>query len=162
MSPVGFELTTLTITHWKSDAYSTLPPRHVLNRRPLNWTFFMLYFMFGLGSFLDSKEHDFIRVWQSETGKGWQIGRVGWALASKTSDGYCCEFNSHWGQLCFLMKYLKTSRCQYYTEMSDLCCKQKPRMNPHLKILGYKILCFSIVNDHIYDQNIRNDSVRKW
>ena len=27
-------------------------------------------------SFLDSKEHDFMRVWQSETGKGWQIDRM--------------------------------------------------------------------------------------
>ena len=34
----------------------------------------------GLGSFLDSIEHDFIRVWKSETDKEWQIGWVGKAM----------------------------------------------------------------------------------
>ena len=36
--------------------------------------------LFGLGSFPDSIQHDFIRVWKSETGKEWQIGWVGKAL----------------------------------------------------------------------------------
>ena len=40
----------------------------------------MLHFTFALGLFLYSVEHDFTWVWQSETGKKWQIGRVESAL----------------------------------------------------------------------------------
>ena len=43
------------------------PPRHLLNRRFMNWT----WIISGL------IEHDFIRVWKFETGMDWQIGRVG-------------------------------------------------------------------------------------
>ena len=54
----------------------------------------------------------------------WQIGWVGKAV--RILDGWCCEFKSHWRQFYFL--FFKTPRCQYCTEMSDLCCKWKTRL----------------------------------
>ena len=53
---------------YKSDAYPTVLRRHVLNRnrRSLNFVSCTTS-LFGLGSFLDSIEHDFIRIWTSET-----------------------------------------------------------------------------------------------
>ena len=45
-------------------ALTTQPPSYLLNRRSLNWTWIIS----------SSIEHDFIRVWKSETGKEWQIG----------------------------------------------------------------------------------------
>ena len=48
-------------------AITTQPPRHLLNRISLNWTWIIS----------GSIEHDFIRVWKSETGMDWQIGWVG-------------------------------------------------------------------------------------
>ena len=47
-------------------ALPTQPPRHSLNRKSLNWTWIIS----------GSIEHDFIRVWKSETGTDWQIGLV--------------------------------------------------------------------------------------
>ena len=38
-----------------------------------------------------------------------------------------CEFNSHWRQFYLLRKPLETPRCQFCTEMSDLCYLRKPR-----------------------------------
>ena len=64
---MGLELTTLV---YKSDAYPTVLSRHVLN---VEQEIFKLNFvscttsLFGLGSFLDSIEHDFIRIRKSET-----------------------------------------------------------------------------------------------
>ena len=46
---------------------TTLPPRHLLNRISLNWTWIIS----------GSIEHDFKRVWKFETGMEWQIGWVG-------------------------------------------------------------------------------------
>ena len=46
---------------------TTLPPRHLLNRIFLNWTWIIS----------GSIEHDFRRVWKFETGMDWQIGWVG-------------------------------------------------------------------------------------
>ena len=66
--PVGIKLT--TDQHWfRSLMLIQLCQPDVLNRR-----FFKLNFvsgttsLFGLGSFLDSIEHDFIRISKSETG----------------------------------------------------------------------------------------------
>ena len=46
---------------------TTLPPRHLLNRISLNWTWIIS----------GSTEHDFKRVWKFETCMDWQIGWVG-------------------------------------------------------------------------------------
>ena len=46
---------------------TTQPPRHLLNRISLNWTWIIS----------GSIEHDFIWVWKFETGMDWQIGWVG-------------------------------------------------------------------------------------
>ena len=43
----------------------------------LNWILFHVPSCFGLGSYLESIEHDFIRIWKSETGKAWQISTIG-------------------------------------------------------------------------------------
>ena len=51
--------------HWELNS-ATQPPRHLLNRRSLNWTWIIS------GSIV----HDFIRVWKYETGMNWQIGWV--------------------------------------------------------------------------------------
>ena len=42
-----------------------------------NWTHNIDFHCFTR-SFLDSIVHDFMRVWQSRTGKEWHIGRIGW------------------------------------------------------------------------------------
>ena len=70
-------------------ALTTQPPRHLLNKRALNWTWIIS----------GSIEHDFIRVWKSETSMDWQIGWVGKAV--RIRDGWCCEFNSQWRHLYF-------------------------------------------------------------
>ena len=46
---------------------TTQPPRHLLNRISLNWTWIIS----------GSIEHDFKRAWKFETGMDWQIGWVG-------------------------------------------------------------------------------------
>ena len=75
---MGIELT--TDHHW-SDVYSTVLNRHVVNGRSLNWILFHAPILFfGIGSFLDSIEHNFIRIWKSETGKAWQISTVGYVI----------------------------------------------------------------------------------
>ena len=51
-------------------ALTTQPPRHLLNRISLNWTWIIS----------GSIEHDFKRVWTFETGMDWQIGWVGKAV----------------------------------------------------------------------------------
>ena len=82
----------------------------------------MLHFTFGLGSFLDSIEHDFIGVWKSETGKEWQIGWVGKAF------GIVSLIPT--GAKLYFAETLKPC-CQFCTnmpEMSDLCYLGKTRM----------------------------------
>ena len=51
-------------------ALTTQPPRHLLNRISLNWTWIIS----------GSIEHDFIRVWKFKTSMDWQIGWVGKAV----------------------------------------------------------------------------------
>ena len=46
---------------------TTQPPRHLLNRRFMNWTLIISGLI----------EHDFKRVWKFEAGMDWQIGWVG-------------------------------------------------------------------------------------
>ena len=46
---------------------TTPPPRHLLNRRFMNWTLIISSLI----------EHDFKRVWKFEAGMDWQIGWVG-------------------------------------------------------------------------------------
>ena len=54
-----------------------------LRQQVLNRKFFKMNFvsrtnlLFGLGSFLDPIEDDFIRIWKSETDKAWKISTVG-------------------------------------------------------------------------------------
>ena len=50
-----------------STALTTQPPKHLLNRRSLNWAWIIS----------GSIEHDFIRGWKFETAMDWQIGWVG-------------------------------------------------------------------------------------
>ena len=49
---------------------TTQPPRHLLNRISLNWTWIIS----------GSIGHDFKRVWKFETGMDWQIGWVSKAV----------------------------------------------------------------------------------
>ena len=66
---------------------TTQPPRHLLNRISLNWTWIIS----------GSIEHDFKRVWKFETGMDWQIGWVGKG-AGIFIVGWCCEFNTQFKQ----------------------------------------------------------------
>ena len=74
LPPVGFELTTAAIRILS--ALPTQPPSHLLNRRSLYWSWYYT----EVGSFLESIEHDLIRVLKFETGKERQIGWVGKAV----------------------------------------------------------------------------------
>ena len=89
-----------------------MPTWHVLNRR-----FFKLNFvsctisLFGLGWFLDSIEHDFIR---SEILRLARHDRLAYLDKYQFSEPVMvsCEFNSHCRQFYLLLKIFKTSRYQ--------------------------------------------------
>ena len=58
----------------------------------------MQHFTFGLGSFLEPMEHDFVRVWKS---KPYNYGKLAQLDEHQTSKPVSVryEFNSHWWQL---------------------------------------------------------------
>ena len=79
-------------------ALITQPHRHLLNRKSLNWTWIIS----------GSIEHNFIRIWKSETGRDWQFGWVGkavrivihrWVPFPKEATLFCDDF--------------ETPRCQF-------------------------------------------------
>ena len=62
----------LNLQHWplldqKSNAFPIVPTRHVLRGRPLTEFVWCTISHFGLGSFLESFEHDFIKVLKIQT-----------------------------------------------------------------------------------------------
>ena len=68
------------------------PHRHLLNRKSLNWTCFISgsiehdfirIWKSETGFISGSIEHDFIRIWKSETGTDWHIGWVGTAVMTE-------------------------------------------------------------------------------
>ena len=79
--------------------------------------------LFGLRSFLDSIEHDFIRVWKSDTGKEWHSGWVGKAVRILIQWWLVLRV---WFPLETTLFFAETLNpcCQFCTqvpEMSDLC-----------------------------------------
>ena len=105
----------------KFDAYPVVPTRHVLNKRFLKLNFVSCTTsLFGFGSFPDSIEHDFIRIWKSETGKAWQISTVRllnqwWSVVSSIpTEGhfmFCWSFlrhpNANFVQKCQICVFLR-------------------------------------------------------
>ena len=94
---------------------TTQPPRHLLNRRFMNWTLIISGLI----------EHDFKRVWKFEAGMDWQIGWVGkgagilivglvlW-VQYPVEAIFFADFETPWCQFCTRM-----------TEMSDLAIEEK-------------------------------------
>ena len=119
LPPVWFELTTAAITGLEFQ----LP--YPLSHPVICWTEDPYI---EVGSFLESIEHDFIRVLKFETGKEWQIGWAGKAVRILIQWYLLLWVQIPLGATLFFADTFQTPQCQYCTEMSDLCWKRKTRI----------------------------------
>ena len=121
LPPLGIELTTPTPLLEFRATLTTEPPRHLLNRISLNWTWIIS----------GSIEHDFKRVWKFETGMDWQIGWVckvagilivGWWVQYPVEAIFFADFGN------FLMSLLNKPLMTDIVIICHLVCETIPRV----------------------------------